>query len=315
MVFGEREAAETGTAHLRGREWWRHERLIRPQAIFGTRGDPDAGLVGNHGITDVVRLLHERLAFTRRDEPPDVVGAGGETFKARAVGGKTTEFALIERDLRRPGDERATVGTAHARVIEKALREKYLAAGLTKKLMREKMRVLRAETREDDVVSVGAAISIGIVIKAHVGAILHESAVFVGQKSQWHHEAIGKHAGRRGDGRLAGRGRGVGRIEDHHFIAATGGEERIGGEFLFVPINGIFEGGHRPEPHARIPGDGDKFTEAGSLRGDEFDFKTRGHREGTAFFLGRTGTTGNRVVTDIPRRGCRGGRGRRRRNG
>ena len=177
--------------------------------------------------------------------------------------------------------------------------------------MREKVRVLRTEAREDDVVTVSATIGVGVVIEAHVGAVLDEGAVFVGQEPERHHETIGEYAGRRGDGRLAGRGRSVGRIKDDDFIAAAGGEERIGSEFLFVAVDGIFEGGHRPEPHARIPSDGDKFPEAGGLGGNEFNFKTGGYDEGAPFFLGRTRATGNGVVTDVAGRGS----GRRRRRG
>ena len=73
---------------------------------------------------------------------------------------------------------------------------------------------------------------------------------------------VGKNSRRRRDRGAAGRGDRVGSIEDDYLVATAGGKEGIGGCFLFVAVDRIFEGGHGPEPHARIPIHGDKFTEA-----------------------------------------------------
>ena len=309
-ILGEREAAEAGAAHLRRREGRRHQRLIRAQAILRPGGDPDAGLVGNHGITDVVGLLEKRLALARGDEAPDVVGAGREAFEARAVRGEAAEFALVKRDLGRAIGEGPTVGAADFRVVEKPLRREDLATGLTLKLMGKEVRVLRAEAGEDHVVAVGAAIGVGVPVVSDIGAVLNERTVFVGQQAERHHEPIGEDARGRGHGGLAGRRRGVGCIEDDDLVATSGGKERIGRGLLLVAIDGIFEGGHRPQPHAGIPIDGDKLAETGRLGGDEFNFKARRQHEGKPFLLGRAWAGGDRVVGNVAwrcGRGCRFG--------
>jgi len=98
---------------------------------------------------------------------------------------------------------------------------------------------------------------------------------------------------------LAGRGRGVRRIEDDDFVATASGKKRIGGGFLFVAIDGILEGGHGPEPHAGIPINGDELAETGRLGGDKFDLKAGRQREGKPLFLGRARAGGDRVVGNV----------------
>jgi len=100
---------------------------------------------------------------------------------------------------------------------------------------------------------IGATVRVRVAIEADIGSVLHERAVFVGQHAERHHEAVGEDARRCGHGGLTGRGSGVRGVEHDDFVAATGGEERVGGRFLLVAVHGIFERGHRPRPHARRP--------------------------------------------------------------
>ena len=162
--------------------------------------------------------------------------------------------------------------------------------------------------------AVGAAIGVGVAVEANVGAVLDEGTVFVRLHAEGHDEAVGEDAGRCGDGGAAGRGSGVRIIEYDHLVAAAGAEERVGGGFLFVAVDGVFEGGHRPHPHASVPRKANEFTEAGGLGDDKLGFEAGWEREREAFLFGcaRTGVDG--VVADVAGRsggwGSGGGGGR-----
>ena len=59
--------------------------------------------------------------------------------------------------------------------------------------MRKQVRVLRAESREHHLVSVGAAVGVGIAVQADIGPILHQSAVAPRLHPEGHHQAVGEH--------------------------------------------------------------------------------------------------------------------------
>ena len=122
--------------------------------------------------------------------------------------------------------------------------------------MREQVRILRAEASEDDLVPVGAAVSVGVAVPADLGPILDERAVAPGLDAEGHHEAVGEDAGWARPG-------GVGLIDDHHAVAAAAGEEGVRLRLVLVGVDRVLERGHRPQAHPRVPAETDEFAEAG----------------------------------------------------
>ena len=121
-ILGEGKSAQPRATHLRGRERWRHQRLIRAQPIFRSRGHPNARLKRNDGIAEIVGLLHKDFAFTRADQTPNIIGSGGETFKIRAIGSEAAKFTLVERNFGGAIREGAVPRAAHLGIIKEPLR-------------------------------------------------------------------------------------------------------------------------------------------------------------------------------------------------
>ena len=285
-ILGEREAAESGGAHQLAAERRRHEGLVGTEQLARTGAHMNAKRIGDHRVAEIIRLLEERLALAAREQAPDVVRPGGEILKAGAVERKGGEFALIENNLRGTVRKRSATGATDRRIVKQTLRHKDLPAGLAEKLVGKEVGVLRAETGEDNVVTVGAAVGIGVAVEADIGAVLDEGTVFVRLHAEGHDETVGEDAGWSGDGGAAGRGRGVRIIEYDDLVAAAGGEERVGRGFLFVAVDRVFERGHRPHPHTGVPRKADEFAETGGLGDDEFGDEAGWKREREALLLG-----------------------------
>jgi hypothetical protein len=297
LVIRQREAAQAGAAHLRGEDRRRHERLIRAQLLLRAGLVMRARLVRRDGIAEVVRLLHPGLALARDRQAPDVVRSGGEVLEHRAVGREARELGLVEHDLLRAVGERAAVGPHDLRVVEQPLRGENEPAGHARELVREQMRVLRAKTGEDDVVRVGAAVVIRVPVKTDVRAVLHEDAVLPRQDAERHDEVVGKDAGLAGQATripiVRGRDsrglsfRGVNVVIHQHLVAATLGEERVGGRLVLVRIHRILERGHRPHPARRVEGDGHELADALLLGGNQLDLESLRHGERPPLLLRR----------------------------
>ena len=112
-ILGKRESAQPRAAHLRGRERRWHQRLIRAQTIFRSRGHPDARFKRNDGIAEIVGFLHKDFAFTRADQTPNIIGSGGQTFKICAIGSEAAKLTLVERNFRGAIREGAVPGAAY----------------------------------------------------------------------------------------------------------------------------------------------------------------------------------------------------------
>src|SRR5688572_23566065 len=155
----------------------------------------------HNGITEIVRFLDKRFTFTVNHQTPDI---------ARSLTGYL-EAVTIRTKLRHPGliklhrALRWLIRSSDLAVIECALRKPDPVTGRPRELMGEKMRILDAESGEDDFAFVGFVVVIRVAQKNDVRPVLHVATVFVRQNSERNGEAI------REDARLlrAGRERGV----------------------------------------------------------------------------------------------------------
>ena len=95
----------------------------------------------HHRVAVIVGLLNECLAFTGKDETPDIAGADARRLEIAAVRTETRHAGAREVDLfALRGDDRASV--------EGALREPEPTPRSAGELVREEVRVLHAEARQ-----------------------------------------------------------------------------------------------------------------------------------------------------------------------
>ena len=86
----------------------------------------------------------------------------GHVGAAELAGGRHEDVYLVGGAV----GEGAAVGTADFRVVEEALGDENLPAGLAEELVGKQVRVLRAETGEDNLVTVGAAVGMAAAAKS-----------------------------------------------------------------------------------------------------------------------------------------------------
>ena len=162
-IVGDREAAQTGAAHLCARQRRRNLRGIRAQLVLtGTRDVVGARQELSDRNSAIVCLLEKHLAVAIRLEAPDVVRSTGEQLELAAVRAEAGELALVESDLGGSTGEGFTPRPTDLGVVEKPLRDVNPAARRVFKLVGKKVRVLDAEALEDGLEPVCLAVLVVI---------------------------------------------------------------------------------------------------------------------------------------------------------
>ena len=181
--IGQGETAEAGAAHLEVRRLDRELRLIGfCQTVCAARIE-GVLVERHHRVAIVVGLLDEALAFARQHQAPDITGTCGGGLKEAAVGTEASHARAREIDL-------VAMGGDHRTLVEGALREPQPAERGARELVREEVRILHAEAREQDLALVGLAGAGGIAQEDDVVSMLDDRAVLVGSDGATHQGAF-----------------------------------------------------------------------------------------------------------------------------
>ena len=138
---GEREAAETRSAHLEVRSLHRERRLVGFRQAVRAAGIEGILMERHHRVPVVIGLLDERLAFTGEHETPDIAGTDARRLEEAAVRTETRHPGVRE-----VGD--VALGGRDLAGIEGALGEPEPTPRSAGELVREEVRVLHAEARQ-----------------------------------------------------------------------------------------------------------------------------------------------------------------------
>ena len=260
--IGEREAAQTATAHLEIRRLHGELRLIGFRQAVSAAGIERVFMEGHHRVAVVVGLLDEGFPFARQREAPDVTRANARRLEETAIRTETRHAGAREVDLvALRGDDRAS--------IEGSLRKPEPAERRAGELVREKVRVLHAEAGQQDLAGIGLTVGIRVAQENDVMAVLHDGAIFVGQDAFGDGQAIGESARltRTGSERL---------IEDDDLVAGLGLIQRLSGGGVLIGVDWVFQRGAGPGPTLLVEDQHDELTEVGGLLREELDFETFG---------------------------------------
>ena len=269
---GERQPAEARAAHLEIRGLDGERRLIGLREAVRAAGIEAILMERHHRVAVVVGFLDERLAFAGQDEAPDIARTDARRLEEAAV--RTEARHARAREI---GD--LSLGRGDLAGIESALREPEPAERRTGELMREEMRILHPEAREQHLAPVGLAVAVGVTEEGHVMAVLDDRAILVRQDAFGNRQALGEGA------RLAYAG--LERlVEDDHLVAGLGLIERLGRRRVLVGIDRVFERGAGPSPALLVEDQHDELAEVGGLLGEELDLETRGQLEELLLLFG-----------------------------
>ena len=259
---GEREAAETRSAHLEVRSLHGERRLVGFREAIRAAGVERVFMERHHRVAVVIGLLDERFAFASEDETPDIAGTDARRLEIAAVRTETRHAGAREVDLfALRGDDRASV--------EGALREPEPTPRGAGELVREKVRVLHAEAGQQDLALVGLAVAVGVAKEHDIVAVLDDRAVLVRQDAFRYRQAIGEGA-RLADARLERL------IKEDDLVAGLGLIKGLGGGGVLVGVDRVFQRGAGPRPALLVEDQHDEFTEVGGLLGEELDLEAFG---------------------------------------
>ena len=291
---GKRETAQAAAAHLEIRRLHRERRLIGLREAIGAAGIERVFMERHHGIAVVIGLLDEALPFTGQREAPDVAGTDARRLEEATIRTEAGHTRAREIDLLAfGGDDRTSV--------EGSLRQPEPTPRRAGELVREKVRVLHAEARQQDLTLVGFTIGVGVTEKDDVVAVLDDGAVLVRQDAFGDRQTIGESA-RLADARLERL------VKDDDLIAGLGLIKRLGGGGVLVSVDRVFQRGAGPRPALLVEDQHDELAEIGGLLGEELDLETFGQLEELLLFLGRATHALDVVIAPVILSGSRLGR-------
>ena len=262
---GKRETAQAAAAHLEIRRLHRERRLVRLRETIGAAGVERVFVERHHRVAVVVGFLDEALPFTGQREAPDVAGTDAGRLEEAAV--RTEAGHARAREV---GDVALARGDLTG--IERALGEPEPTPRGAGELVREEVRVLHAETRQQDVTLVGLAVAVGVAKEHDIMAVLDDRAVLVRQDAFGDRQTVGKGA-RLADARLERL------VKDDDLIAGLGLIKRLGGGGVLVGVDRVFQRGAGPRPALLVEDQHDELTEVGRLLGEELDLEALGQLE------------------------------------
>ena len=292
---GERQAAEARAPHLEIRGLDGERRLVGLRQTVSAAGVERVFMERHHRITIVIGFLDERLAFAGEHESPDIAGTRRGGLEETAV--RTEAGHARAREI---GD--LALGRGDLAGIERALGEPEPTEGRAGELVREEVRVLDAEARQQDLASVGLAVAVGVAQEDDVVTVLDDGAILVRQDALGNGEAVGESA------RLTHAG--LERlVEDDHLVAGLGLIERLGRGGILIGVDRVFQRRAGPRPALLVEDQHDELAEVGGLLGEELDLEAFGELEQLLLLLGRTSNPLDVVIARVfLRRGGRLGR-------
>ena len=214
----------------------------------------------HHWVAVVVGLLDKALPFAGQRQAPDVTGTDARGLEEATIGAEARHAGVRE-----VGDV-ALRGGDLAR-IKSALRQPEPTPRGPRELVREKVRILHAEAREQELTLVGFAVTVGVTKKDDVMTVLHDSAVLIGQDAFRDSQTIS-------EGAWLTKAWSERLVEDDDLIAGLGFIKRFGGGWVLVSVHRVLQGGARPSPSLLIEDEHDELTEVGGLLGEKLDFET-----------------------------------------
>ena len=257
---GKRETAQAATAHLEIRRLHRERRLIGLREAIGAAWIESVFVERHHRVAVVVGFLDEALPFTGQREAPDIAGTDAGRLEEAAV--RTEAGHARAREV---GDVALARGDLTG--IERALGEPEPTPRGAGELVREEVRVLHAETRQQDVTLVGLAVAVSVAKEHDIMAVLDDRAVLVRQDAFGDRQTVGKGA-RLADARLERL------VKDDDLIAGLGLIKRLGGGGVLVGVDRVFQRGAGPRPALLVEDQHDELTEVGRLLGEELYLET-----------------------------------------